>query len=67
MNKNVGVIDKGARFFLGTICALIGMTREPRSGLNGFLILLAIYLLITAFAAYDPFYASFKWNTREKE
>jgi hypothetical protein len=67
MNKNIGVVDKGVRFFLGTLCGLIGMTREPRSGLNGFLILLALYLLITAFSSYDPFYASFKWNTREKE
>jgi hypothetical protein len=67
MNRNIGVLDKGVRFFMGTLCVLIGMTREPRSGLNGFLILLSFYLLITAFASYDPFYASFKWNTREKE
>ncbi|MEW6516342.1 MAG: DUF2892 domain-containing protein [candidate division FCPU426 bacterium] len=67
MTKNLGVLDKGARFFVCTLCGLIGMTREPRSGLNGLLILVAIYLLITALSGYDPLYAAFRWNTRAKD
>ncbi|MCD4814119.1 DUF2892 domain-containing protein [bacterium] len=65
--KNIGVLDKGIRFFLGTVCGITAFTREPRSALNALLLLIAAYLLITALAGVCALYSSLGWNTREKE
>ncbi len=67
MKRNVGVLDKGIRLFLATLCAIYGFTHEPRSGLNGLLILTAAYLFITSLAGVCALYSALGWSSREKK
>ncbi|MBN1594390.1 DUF2892 domain-containing protein [candidate division FCPU426 bacterium] len=67
MKRNIGVLDKGIRFFAGTVCVLVGFTREPRSAVNAFLLILAAYLFLTAFSGVCSIYSALGINTRKKE
>jgi hypothetical protein len=67
MKKNVGIFDKGLRFFLCTLCVYYSYKLEPRSGINGLLILIAFYLFISALGGYCLIYKWFKWDTQEKK
>lgn len=66
MKRNIGVLDKGVRLFLATLCGIYGFTHEPRSGLNGLLIIVTAYLFITSLASVCALYSALGWNTRER-
>lgn len=66
--KNVHQIDRGLRFVLGLVLAVLGVTQVGSSALLGIiLIVVGLVLLATAFMGFCPLYRVIGFSTLKKK
>lgn len=66
--KNVHQIDRGVRFVLGLVLAVLGVTQVGSNALLGIiLIVVGLVLLATAFMGFCPLYRVIGFSTLKKK